>query len=338
MTSKPLRIGVIGAGITGLWQACELAYRGHIVDVVECSATPFSNAASQHAGAMLAPYCERDGAEPLIQELGLRGLEHWQNICPSVTFNGTLVVAQARDRNELARFGARTEGHSKLDTTEIAALEPDLQGRFQEGLLFASEGFVDPSTALMFLLNRARRLGVTFTFASLALPPECDYVIDCRGVAAGRDLPSLRGVRGERAVVRTNDVCFNRTIRLLHPRFPLYAVPWGSGVYMLGATVIESADTGPVTLRSTLDLLGLAYALHPAFGEARVLSLDASVRPAFPDNLPKIIVKGRRVHVNGLYRHGFLLAPVLAETVADWIEERPHDTRLFLDGDDAQTA
>ena len=46
----------------------------------------------------------------------------------------------------------------------------------------------------------------------------------------------------------------------------------------------------------------------------------AGARPAFPDNRPRIIVAERYIYVNGLYRHGFLLAPVLAELVADYIE------------------
>jgi glycine oxidase len=96
-------------------------------------------------------------------------------------------------------------------------------------------------------------------------------------------------------------------------------VPWGDGVYMVGATVIEREDSGPVTVRSALDLLATAYAIDPAFGEAEIIELAAGVRPAFPDNVPKAIVRGRRIFVNGAYRHGFLLAPVLAEAVADFL-------------------
>ena len=102
-------------------------------------------------------------------------------------------------------------------------------------------------------------------------------------------------------------------VRLLHPRFPLYVVPWGDGVHMIGATVIESEETGPITLRSALDLLSAAYALDPAFAEAEIVRKGAGARPAFPDNRPRIIVGRRYIYVNGLYRHGFLLAPVLAE-------------------------
>ena len=73
--------------------------------------------------------------------------------------------------------------------------------------------------------------------------------IDCRGLAARDALPSLRGVRGERILIRSRDVHFSRPIRLLHPRHPLYVVPWADGVHMVGATVIESEDPSPMTVQ-----------------------------------------------------------------------------------------
>lgn len=329
---RKLKITVVGAGITGLWQAFELAYRGHAVDLVEQTATPFTNAASQLAGAMLAPYCEREGTEAIIQELGLRGLDIWKRTCPAVVCNGTLVVAPPRDLGELVRFALRTEGHRRIDAAQLAELEPDLSGRFAEGLLYPGEAHVEPGNAMAFLLERIRRLGVEVSFGRTSTGAESDYTIDCRGLAARKDLDQLRGVRGERVVVQTREINLRRTVRLLHPRFPLYVVPWGSGMYVLGATVIETEDAGPVTLRSALDLLGAAYTLQPAFGEARIVGLDAGVRPAFPDNVPRIDVRGRRIFVNGLYRHGFLLAPVLAAMVADHLERGTTPTRLFVDG------
>ncbi len=122
------------------------------------------------------------------------------------------------------------------------------------------------------------------------------------------------------AVVRSRDVTLTRPVRLLHPRFGLYVVPWSDHCYMVGATVIERDDAGPVTLRSALDLLGTAYALHPGFGEAEILELSAGVRPAFPDNVPRIIARGRRLLVNGAHRHGYLLAPVMADIAANHLE------------------
>jgi glycine oxidase len=65
-----------------------------------------------------------------------------------------------------------------------------------------------------------------------------------------------------------------------------------------------------------VELLNAAYALHPAFAEAEIVELGCDARPAFPDNLPRIRRQGHRVLVNGLYRHGFLLAPALARRAA----------------------
>jgi len=216
--------------------------------------------------------------------------------------------------------------------TQLAELEPDLGGRFGEGIFYSNEAHVEPGHAMAFLLERIRRLGGEVSFGCTSAGPESDYTIDCRGLVARKDLRSLRGVRGERVVVQTREINLRRTVRLLHPRFPVYVMPWGAGMYVLGATVIETEDAGPVTLRSALDLLGTAYALHPAFGEARIVELAAGVRPAFPDNLPRIEVRDRRIFVNGLYRHGFLLAPVLAEIVGDYLEHRGTSDRLFVDG------
>ena len=76
-----------------------------------------------------------------------------------------------------------------------------------------------------------------------------------------------------------------------------------------------------MTVRSALELLGSAYALHPAFAEAAIVDMGAGVRPAFPDNVPRIFVEpgGRMIRVNGAYRHGFLLAPILAEAVVAYV-------------------
>ena len=76
-----------------------------------------------------------------------------------------------------------------------------------------------------------------------------------------------------------------------------------------------------MTIRSALELLGLAYALHPGFGEAEIVELGAGVRPSFPDNVPAIVARGRTIYVNGMYRHGFLTAPVLAEAVARYLAD-----------------
>jgi glycine oxidase len=144
-----------------------------------------------------------------------------------------------------------------------------------------------------------------------------DYVVDCRGFGARPQLPALRGVRGELIYVRTKEVELNRPVRLMHPRYPIYIVPRLDHQFVIGATQIESDYKGPVTLRSGLELLSAAYAVHPGFAEAEILELRADCRPAFNDNIPRIIATDGHMHINGLFRHGFLLAPIITEMAAE---------------------
>src|SRR5437763_14825552 len=88
---------------------------------------------------------------------------------------------------------------------------------------------------------------------------------------------------------------------------------------MLGATSVEAEDTG-VSVRSALELLGAAHAVHPAFAEARIVEFGSGLRPAFPDNLPRIAIDKAKIAANGLYGHGFLLAPPLTELVLGYVE------------------
>jgi len=62
-------------------------------------------------------------------------------------------------------------------------------------------------------------------------------------------LKDLRGVRGERLLLRTRELALSRPVRLLHPRQPIYVVPQGDGRFVVGATVIEREDDGPMTNR-----------------------------------------------------------------------------------------
>jgi glycine oxidase len=330
MATRQQAIAVRGAGVVGLWQALTLARRGHAVTLYERSAKPFADACSVYAGAMLAPRCEEESAEAMVRQLGTRGIALWRATYPGTITNGTLVTALNRDRAELDRFARMTGGHRRLSPEELAALEPALTGRFAGALYYQDEAHLAPEPALHFLLEQVQAEGVNLRFGDGEAPKGSAIVIDCRGLAAKDALPELRGVRGERIVVKSREVALSRPIRLLHPRFPLYVVPWGDGLYMIGATVIESEETGPVTVRSALDLLSVAYALDPAFAEAEIVQQGAGARPAFPDNRPRIIAAKGYIYVNGLYRHGFLLAPVLAELVSAHLETGATHPEVFL--------
>src|SRR6266576_2363710 len=290
-------VSIIGASIAGAWQALLFAQAGRAVTLYERSDAAMTLSTSHWAGGMLAPWCEADMSEPVIGRLGIRSLDLWREHFPKTSFNGSLVVAHPRDRSDFERFARLTSGHRRLDALALSEIEPTLEGRFREALFYPDEGHVEPRRVLPELHARIAKAGGTIKFDSDARAEQLDgIVIDCRGLAARDTQPQLRGVKGEMIVVETSEVELARPVRLIHPRWPLYVIPRGDGKFMLGATSIEAEDTG-VSVRSALELLGAAYAL----------------RPAYPDNLPRITVEKKKIAVNGLYRHGFLLAPALAE-------------------------
>ncbi len=307
---------VIGAGVVGLATATELVERGAKVTLIERSPELGGNA-SWLAGGMLAPYCEGESAPASVVERGAKAIDWWARHAPSVAREGTLVVAAPRDVGEVDRFAARTRAHERVDEARIAALEPDLAGRFGKGLFFASEGHVDPRVALRALHDDLIARGAILRFGVDGEAVEKKgVVLDCRGFFARPDFKEMRGVRGEMLLVRSREISLRRSVRLLHPRIPLYVVPRADGLFMIGATMIESADKGAISVRSAIELLSAAYALHPAFGEAEIVEMRADVRPAFPDNEPRIVAKNGRIYVNGFYRHGYLLAPDFAARAA----------------------
>jgi glycine oxidase len=131
-------------------------------------------------------------------------------------------------------------------------------------------------------------------------------------------------VRGEVLRVSTDEVNLQRPVRLLHPRYQLYIVPKPNQEFVIGATQIESEDRSPMSVQSALELNSALYTVNPAFAEARIIEMQSNLRPALNDNRPQIQYTDGIVKVNGLYRHGYLLAPVVVQ----------HTLALLLDSVD----
>jgi len=242
--------------------------------------------------------------------LGCTAANWWDEIT-AVTRRGTLVVAPPRDKTELTRFARRTTNHELVDGDTIAKLEPALAGRFMQGLFFAEEAHLDPRRALSDLTEKLHEMGVEILYQT---PAPARVELDCTGMAA--PLPELRPVRGEMAILQCPEIEITRTLRLLHPRMPLYLVPRGDDHFMIGGTMVESSSTRAPTLRSLTEMLSAAFTLHPAVAEASVVETGAGLRPAFANNLPALIERDGTLYLNGLYRHGFLLAPHMAKQAA----------------------
>ena len=124
---------------------------------------------------------------------------------------------------------------------------------------------------------------------------------------------TVRGVRGEVIWLHAPGVKLQRPVRLLHPRHRVYIVPRPGDLFVVGASEIESEDRSPVSLRSAVEFMAAAQSVIPELAEARIVHMEANLRPALPDNEPHTHTEPGLLRINGLFRHGWLLAPALAQ-------------------------
>lgn len=319
-------IAVLGAGIMGLCTATILRARGHTVTLYDPAGFPAKNASAM-AGGMLAPYSEIEHMPLSYIEAAQDSISFWREHGADFKANGSLFIAHDEDRYILERFKAHVPvGAGK--NVDLEKTESQLV-KFRTGFLIPDEAHLDPQKTIASLIAK---LDATKIANTCDEEGQYDFIIDCTGLAANDK--DLRGVKGETVIVQNKEFSLSRPVRLMHPRYPLYIVPRADNIFMIGATVIEGAGEH-VSVRSALELLSAAYSLHPSFGEAQIFNIRAGVRPAYADNLPRIKIDGNRVSCNGLFRHGFLLAPAMAACVADAIENSTNKyMSLFNGGND----
>lgn len=321
---------VAGAGVAGATVALKLARAGWQVHVYDAG----GERCATQAGGMLAPLAELDHGEVEITAAGLDAPERWSELLPNSPHQrggGSLLVALRpelpllRDLHQrIVRAGASARC-VLLDRATLRELEPALSDRFGSGLHLPGEGTLDPIPTLHALHAAIAAAGgqihsqrVTevaagrLRLAGEASWQQADLLVDARGLGARPDLP-LRGVRGEFVEVLCPGVTLGRAVRLLHPRHPLYVVPRGGARYYIGATSIESEDPSPPTVQSLLELLSALHALSPSFADATIIRHGVGRRPALAHNLPCVAHEPGLIRINGLFRHGWLLGPILAD-------------------------
>ena len=336
-----MHIGIAGAGLLGRLLALELSRKGHRVEVFDCARDPGpretsgSEAAAWTAAGMLSPVAELDRGNEDVFRLGLRSCALWPGIAQAlglpgvVHFDGSLLVAHRSDAGAAQRLvgllQAKADAQHQpeaLSVDALAALESSVHGPALAWLL-PCEGYVEVHNTLHALHTQAARQGVQWHWGRAVTHAESgalvaderrvfDHVFDVRGLGARPQLP-VRGVRGEIFLLHAPEVSLRRPLRLMHPRHSVYIVPRPDRYLVVGASEIESEDRSSVSLRSTLELLSAAHSAIPALAEARVVHTESNLRPALPDNLPLLQHSGACTRINGLYRHGWLLAPALVE-------------------------
>ena len=245
-----------------------------------------------------------------------------------------------------------------LDRQALARLEPAVAPGLQAWLL-PDEGQVMPRELLQALAayapgvrwcwgKRAERVETGLVVLADGEALRFDWAVDVRGVGfqpcgsaiqqgpvqdrralpfaieeqllhSANGMRGVRGVRGEVIWLHAPGVQLQRPLRLLHPRHRVYIVPRPGDLFVVGASEIESEDRSPVSLRTAVELMAAAQSAVPELAEARIVHMETNLRPALPDNEPRIECVEGLLRINGLFRHGWLIAPALVQdALATW--------------------
>jgi len=356
------RFGIVGAGLMGRLLAVELAQAGAQVDLYEQGGPDAALSAARVAAAMLAPLAESAITEDIVVNMGVHSLSRWPEIIAKLASpvffqqNGSLILWHRQDANDAERFIKHLQKNQRnnpaltepemLDSVRLQEIEPSVADRFSQGLYLPNEGQLDNRQLLHALATELSTLPVNLHWHQSPEPQaleqsgQYDWVIDCRGLGAKADWPesmgnTLRGVRGEVIRLYAPEVNLLRPTRLIHPRYPIYIAPKENHVYVVGATEIESDDYSEMSVRSAMELLSAVYTVHSGFAEARILEMATQCRPTLKNNLPEVRIESgtglsKRLSINGLYRHGFMIAPAILDSVIELLESGSSHTAKRL--------
>ena len=346
---KSKNIAIVGTGLVGRVLAINLLNDGHRLTLFDKDNKDGHTSAGFTAAGMLAPFAELETAQSVIFELGQRSMDLWPELLKKVGLDdglqleGSIITSHPQDSKELEHFintlKNKIENAKEINLIskeQLQNLEPELT-QYDKSFYIKDEGQVDSqrfiSSSTHYLDNHPCVTWNDFTTVDKIeegtvhikeKKQEFDWVFDSRGLGAKEHFTDLRGVRGEVLWLESNEINITRPTRLLHPRYKIYIVPRENKFenvtldkntkrYIVGATEIESEDLSPISVRSSLELLSAVFTVHSSFGEARIVNTQTNCRPAFKDNLPRIENTNKLTRINGLYRHGYLLAPAIVE-------------------------
>lgn len=342
-----MKAGIAGAGVMGRLLAFALVNAGWEVTLYEARDSLDALNCSMAAAGLINPVAELAKGDTLIYHLGIPALQVYipeiiaqlKTVAAEVFFqaSGSLVLAHPKDAAELKWLieilQTKMEAEALyqcLSKQQLISLEPQLN-KWDSAYYFGSEGNLDNQAFLSALAAFLTAKSVSWRMHTrvrdvkpreiiLADATETyDLVCDCRGLGAGSNFVDLRGIRGELLWLYAPEVTIQRPLRLLHPRYAIYIAPRPNSVYVVGASEIETHDDSPISVRTVLELLSSVYYVHSGFSEARLLKTVTQNRPTLVDHLPKVRYAPGFLAINGLYRHGFLIAPTLMHEAMQWL-------------------
>lgn len=355
---KGKRVGIIGGGVIGLSIAWQLLRAGASVTLYEKGRA--GEGTSRVAAGMLAPEAEVTFGEEELMKLGQKSLALYDSFIeelkedavntPELDRCGTILVGKDRDDAEHLKRIFEFRKELGLDVEwwggvrareELELLSP----RVSSAIKLPQDAQIDNRKLLQALLEAIEKKGGTVREGTevkgsgrngeeLWLQTgEGTHAFDELVLAAGawsggvdQQESSLHPIKGQILTLgelEGGDLnCMVRSPRV-------YLVPKADGSIRVGGTSEEMGfDTSP-TAGAVLDLLEEAWEVLPAVHEAPFQEVEAGLRPAHRDHLPRI-GRGRDgiIRATGHYRHGILLAPLTAYSVRGLLDEGAEEMEL----------
>lgn len=330
-------ITVLGAGIVGCSIAYELLRRGPRVRVVD--PRPAGGGATQASAGTLAPFIE--GHSETQQRLGARSLALFDDYVARVQRDGRGIVEYSRagslqvaqspaQGDELTlqarRLAAAGVAHELLDRRGAARVEPGL-APVDGALLIPEHGLVGVQALAQTLVGAIVSLGGEWS--SHRLEPavaalDADAVVVATGAWVGSP---VRPIRGQLVHLRLDAPPVGRVVWGSR----CYAVPWGDGSLLVGATMEDVGFDESSTPGAVRTLSAAAAELIPSARGARIAGVRVGLRPQTPDGLPAVgrsSTMPKVFYATGHYRTGVLLAPLTASLVADLVLDGREDPLL----------
>ena len=319
------KVTVAGAGALGLTAALALADAGCQVTVCD----PGGPNASAVAAGMLAPVFEAvlDPAMAGAFDILLAARDLWPALEAragvALDRSGAMAVGDDVWLTDVAASLVRLGVHGiDLPRSTAQALAPGLSDEFARGFLVREDWRVEPVNALSALHRAAAAAGVAFETRSIEALGEADWLVIATGADRGLanlapELSVLSPVKGQIArypAFRGAGVCVRGE--------GAYVVPGSSGA-AVGATMEPGVSDTASDPAALAPVLAAGARLFPQL-EGAEARLAAGVRAATPDGLPLAgpSTAQKVILATGARRNGWLLAPLVAQTVAACVAGR----------------
>jgi len=353
-------IAVVGSGIVGAATALRLGRAGHRVTWVTGRDQRTASAASGAMLAVYSEVSAHQDSGTVEVEVATRreGLDRWrpwlEELAVATTPGIHVVARTAVDLAGLEAIRAAASKHGgeveDVDASAVPGLRPDAGFEPVRAVHLPDEASLDSGALLEAMRTAIARL------ANVELVAEDSVTVDAAGVhtsasglvacaqvvlATGAHtnellarsglvglLPPLLGGRGVSVLVQAPEPVPG-CVRTPNRAFAcgLHAVPRADGLTYLGATNRLTTTPEPTLgpqLSELDDLIGgCVRELDRRLRRAEVVSMSVGHRPVTPDRLPLV---GRTAEpwllvATGTWRNGVVLAPLLADLVADEVAE-----------------